>query len=466
MAAVEAKSDFLADAATVEAIAADLEDRDIDPVTEEEIATSLANALDASESAVENAPLTNVGGDFNDVAAIRATLDFSGSERVAEATITDLEEALAEDVADAQEAVDEVRGLSGRIDTLLNRKAQLESAVESVEEGRTELLAEMARVDTLDTGNELSGTLTIANEGTVGDRDAFEITDGTNTIIEFNAQGRLVVTADGRDVPGISALLAQANSYVNGLKSADTALANFDTAIARVVALESGETVEASDADEFYNLSANSDTGLPTLVDGMVQGLDLSLALDANSGATAPDSQNLIQAKVNSQVFTEALESYRALKELDGQLTELDEAIDDALEALEDAGFFVTVVDDSVDGTIEDDVFLYVENTDADNLEITNFSDEGSDVLYVGDAFAQLTRLEDEADLSAERLGSNDVREIFVQQDGNNTVLFIEAEAAAGGDRNLDEITTITLTGVNADDLVLQNGFISIVEAA
>jgi uncharacterized protein Yka (UPF0111/DUF47 family) len=156
------------------------------------------------------------------------------------------------------------------------------------------------------------------------------------------------------------------------------------------------------------------------------------------------------------------VEAYLEAKSLSEQLEALEDDIDDALDALEDAGFFVTVVDDSVDGTIEDDVFLYVEDTEATGLEITNFSDEGSDVLYVGDAFAQLTRLEDEADLSAERLGSNDVREIFVQQDGNNTILFIEAEAAAGGDRNLDEITTITLTGVNADDLVLENGFISI----
>ena len=71
-------------------------------------------------------------------------------------------------------------------------------------------------------------------------------------------------------------------------------------------------------------------------------------------------------------------------------------------------------------------------------------------------------RLADDADLATERLGSASELEVFIQQDGANTVLSFEAEGDtfAGSDLSTDGLTQVTLEGVNAADLERVDGFV------
>lgn len=83
---------------------------------------------------------------------------------------------------------------------------------------------------------------------------------------------------------------------------------------------------------------------------------------------------------------------------------------------------------------------------------IANFALQGDDVLYVGKDFTYNN--------GALNTGNNAVLEVFMIQNGANTVVHLETKAFGSNSAAEAEIQ-ITLTGVNATDLVFNNGIIS-----
>ncbi len=92
------------------------------------------------------------------------------------------------------------------------------------------------------------------------------------------------------------------------------------------------------------------------------------------------------------------------------------------------------------------DVFLI---GDEDAVTITGFGRSGDDALFIGSTFTLGTDIDE---------GNNAVMEVFFVQNGTRAEIHIE-QAAYGSDSG--DVTVITLVGVDADDLQLTNGIIT-----
>ena len=91
---------------------------------------------------------------------------------------------------------------------------------------------------------------------------------------------------------------------------------------------------------------------------------------------------------------------------------------------------------------------------------IVDFS--AGDLLFVGEEYS-LVELEEGIDLNGEdTAGESTQHEIFVQQDGADTLLWIEAESFSGNDTTGDfDGNVIRLEGVDAGEIdIVLSGFI------
>lgn len=93
-------------------------------------------------------------------------------------------------------------------------------------------------------------------------------------------------------------------------------------------------------------------------------------------------------------------------------------------------------------------------STTAEGLKASPSAFEGEDVLYIGEGFTL-----NEGQLAD---GDDTALEVFFIQDGNNTQVVLETKVYGSSEAGVDE-TVITLTGVNAGDLILSaDGLITI----
>lgn len=187
--------------------------------------------------------------------------------------------------------------------------------------------------------------------------------------------------------------------------------------------------------------------------------------LDAE--AAVADREELIENVAEARAELEEAEAFLAtVKSLIRDLDNAQDAVDDLVELLEEE-FGIENVETLTAGNFagandESDLYLFTEDTDT-GVILTNF--EAEDTLFLGTEFTRVD-LEAGVDITDERVGSNSALEVFVQQDGANTILFIEQFEGAGNMRSEDELVQITLNGVNAEDLDFSAGFLNIVEAA
>ncbi|WP_123068623.1 DUF4214 domain-containing protein [Massilia aurea] len=167
---------------------------------------------------------------------------------------------------------------------------------------------------------------------------------------------------------------------------------------------------------------------------------------------------------INDKVenFADAVAAYNAAQELNGAVAAANTAITNATKVITDAGFAAPVfLSQSVTlATAKDDIFL----AGTTELQVRNFGAQGDDVLYVGSG---LTYNDTEigtgtGQSSLRAAGDNSVLEFFLQQSGNNVVIHIENKAFGSDSGAAADITKITLVGVDLEDLVIDNGFISI----
>ncbi len=429
---------FLAEAAKNEAVG-------------EVIAATAVDATKPTNDEIKTAIDTVVNGArvaLNGELALGASINAATTERSELAIIADSKEALEKDVSDAQEAVSEVRGLTARIDAVQARSSQYEAALKNQADAEGAYDDQVAIVEALNSGVTLTGTF-----GTT------DISDATGVILAIQSNGTYALgdAAKAAGFKGAADLLAAANAQVAADAALATADTNLTTAVNRVLEIEYAEQ-DAGTFSAYADVDALATASIVTVTTG-----EVSVDFSADTNLTGSISQDLLEAKVALADFNTALQAYQAIRAIEGEAAALETAVTDAFEALEDAGYEVQAIDGGVAGTLEDDVFLFQQDTVATDLVVTGFGDEGQDAIYFGEGFT-LVGLGEQA--ITDRVGSATEMEIFWKQEGADLVLYVESTAESGRDLNAAGITTITLTGVSADSVDLAAGFLLAGEVA
>lgn len=309
--------------------------------------------------------------------------------------------------------------------------------------------------------------------------------DGTNTEILRDLRSAIVAYAEAggdlaADVKGgsadpVSGLLTAINTALqtdetNGNTNAADALVGgfynntnsgaaeytFTTTTAEEKAISDAITV-VTERDELIEGVAGAQTALEgeTLGAALAEVEALIAQREAAQAAVVEAQETLTEAQAYFAELSALVNAYEAAGD---DVT----AAQDALEAL-GVENLVELGAASTAGTAgEADLYLFsAENTG--NISLLNF--ESDDQLFLGEGFARVD-LETDADLLTERLGSSSELEVFFQQDGTNAIISVETQAFGGNATNPGDVTQITLTGVNIEDLQFENGYVSVVEAA
>lgn len=302
----------------------------------------------------------------------------------------------------------------------------------------------------------------VAKLGTFeGAGTAVETGDATAAEVELDLSG-IDFSANG--TPSVTLSVDGAAVTVNGFDNTTTAQDIADAIDA---------TSEASATLDGNMLTVTSaTTGVASKVDVTVD-QDGSNTNEVTNSATGSDAPTEFPGKIltNAQDVVETREAdIKAVADAEEDLAEAQTYLDeltalvdayfdasddtaDALEALEDnfgIEALVALEDGDIVGTDDsDELFVYAQ--DEDGLDAT-VSFEAGDQLYVGDSFVRGEDFE---------AGNDSALEVFMVQRGQNTEVRIE-QTAFGSSAETPEVDTITLTGVNAEDLTFADGYISV----
>ncbi|WP_447553431.1 hypothetical protein [Vreelandella sp. EE22] len=437
--AFEARNDFLEDAAEVEGVAALLADEDgVAPAfSAEDTATAVEDYYEATASTLGD--LLNVG-DLEDRGVSTQDILISDAQTSANAQVTTAGNAL---------------GTSGvrLLNTAQNRLDALNTANDAAVTAQTNFVGEVARfnsVNGLTVDEDGSGGVSITEEDGVtvlqidGDTVATRGTNGT-----FRADSGF----NASDFEGFSALLAAATTQGRAAVAAETAQGRADVAIQNLAEAQ-GFTFTTDGTDDF-NFDDFTDTD------------DGDFVLDG-SGFDIADEDNLVSAYINAiearNTLNEAVTEFQEARTLAVQLDELDTALETATTTiLEDYDFVIRGFDE--DAGNGNDLYIFADNVgNSDDNDIDNFGDEGTDYIFFGEGYTAVALTEGQTINS--RVGDANTLEIFWRQDGDDLVLYVEADATAGNSTSNADITEITLTGVNVQDVDFSNGFLSVNNAA
>jgi hypothetical protein len=237
-----------------------------------------------------------------------------------------------------------------------------------------------------------------------------------------------------------------------------TAITTASTASGGYVAADAAAAVDAN------NWIARNDK-----LDQAVITLENAEAAEAGIGKLADAVVNAQEAiemtELAQSTLAEVVAEYRAAQALNTDVAASDKAIAAAAKVITDKGYAAPAELKTVGlnlATAKDDIFFKA-NGDTDAI-IRSFGVQGKDTLYVG---TDLTYNDTEigagtGQTALNKAGDNAVLEFFLQQDGNNVIVHIENRAygsEAGGNA---DISTITLVGVDLEDITVANGFITV----
>ncbi|MET1756876.1 hypothetical protein ABVV53_15645 [Novosphingobium sp. RD2P27] len=272
-----------------------------------------------------------------------------------------------------------------------------------------------------------------------------------------------------------TALSAGQSVTVEGLMLTATGAMSADDVAAAFASLAGGAPVAPADGSftgtysgDFTVVRTGFDTVEFTSTTPNTNVADLSVTV-AGGSETAPEAQAVLAARAALLVqqaqlvaLNEAVAEYQALTQIEAQRDDLADAITDARDAVEnsvaDGGLGVDILMGAENFTSGDDVYLFNEDT-SDTQTLFGFGAQGEDRIFLADDYALVT-LSDAWNATA-NTGNVNVREIFVEQSGNNVILHIENEAFAGNAASNADLTTVTLVGVQADQLTLSDNFLS-----
>ncbi|WP_404375278.1 hypothetical protein [Vreelandella aquamarina] len=496
------KVSFLEDeAADVEAVADKLGN---DP-TPEQIETAVGAVLDDTILAVNNLTDAAIG----DISKTR-------SDAYNQAIIDEQQAELADDVTDAQTAVNKVEGLDAAVDAVQAAEASIKAAVDAQLVTKAAVAGAVAEFDAID-GQTVDATYAAGTSGVL-------VTDANaaSAAVISVVNGKLEVAAGYKEAKGITALLTAVQADFTALQAIDTANANEDDAwlaaaelegydedanvatsektavttfdglvntynakLAAYTAAPSDSTAQTELVSAYGALNTNDSTAFPSITDQSNptnNAADEIAAADSTTQSSIATKEIALDAAVDAAVvtafevdattltakliaaekaaadFDKAVNEYLAAKATADELKGYNDAIETAIEDIEALDY---VVDDNNSGSADNDVFVFA----GEDATISGFGAQGDDVLYIGDGFTKVD-LEASADITASSQGDAATLEVFFQQDGNDTVIYLEGEAFEGNAKTAFEGNTITLTGVDAASLQYENGAVSIVEVA
>ena len=353
-------------------------------------------------------------------------------------------------------------------ETLATQKAQLAAAVTAfnatatpAEEAAltrylqlgTEIVAATEAVTNAQTGADAQIAAFVAARAEEGEVVAFD--GATDTLVNVGADGAI---GGGDDI-----VLARAE-FVNGVDNSDgvrfvsTVAGSSVEGVAGVVSALNSVEVAADARAELVDERAAIDTALAADLEvGVLYG---TVATEDADVAAAQAALDLRQDNVDA--VAEAEVNYNQLVALEGNLTAAQNAVlnlgfdNFALNAGNANGLGVD---------LETDLFVYSENNTADNTSITNFDAE--DTLYFGSNYTA-SKVSATANLNGNAdFGSVSALDIFLQQVGADTVIYVENDTFDGQANGTWAGETIRLVGVDVDDIsVDSNGILRINEAA
>ena len=219
----------------------------------------------------------------------------------------------------------------------------------------------------------------------------------------------------------------------------------------------------------FASVDTSTQVGAAPTTDGASAAYEFAESTEGNLYLLALGLQE-DRAALNEEIVEQQADvdaAQEALTTLQSLVADYDSAVevrDTAFEALEELGVeSLENVEDGASYGVTDTAELFLFSQTEDSLS-ASIDFEAGDQLYVGDSFTR-TDLAADADLSGERLGSSAELEVFFQQDGNNAVLSFEQVEFAGNATGGFEGDTITLAGVNVEDLQFSNGYVTVASA-
>ena len=461
--------------------------------------------LDTAEAAVEAFFTDGNGAEFDGAAELTAALDaatslqtdFALAEADLAAAITAADDASDDALTDAAEVAAELTALEDAVaefavDGDATVRADYEAALAghqtdatanatALETAYLALFAELSaenQAGLLDPADPADAAAIDDASATIGAAIDTELNDRQATLATFDPLAAAVATEqsnvdtffDGTDYQDAAAL----NAEVTRLEGLQGEL----TGLQATVATETNDLATAqADLQTALEDEANADVAvlidqIATLEATIAERGVLQSAVDAAEAtfdaeaAANPLLDELEAAKQTEEAAQDVVDNREELKQdvteaqqLADALEQLNDNIETAEAALEDLGYELPItMEGSVFGTAGDDVFLF----SGEDANVTGFGATGEDLLYVGTGFVRAD-LDSDVDLAATRQGASGELEIFFQQDGNNTTLFVEEVEFAGSATGGFEGAEITLVGVNADDLTLNaEGFITI----
>lgn len=174
--------------------------------------------------------------------------------------------------------------------------------------------------------------------------------------------------------------------------------------------------------------------------------------------------ESLIDDVADAQAY---LAEYQAAADA---FTAAETALAAATAAVEDLGYNPPV--DLISGTLaagaDGDIFIYNDPADTDTppvlvSNVTGFGVDGDDLIFFNEDFVRVDMAAG-ASFTAGGQGNAGVLEIFVQQVGVNTVLYVEDDTFDGSVSGAWGGNTITLVGVDASSLDFSNGILRIAD--
>lgn len=424
----------------VDTVAAALEKvADVTGVTNSELATALAN-LEAAQAAkvayaeayvndeavTGSAAVTKANGDIAD--AVDETLDALNNATTVvfgandSAAIFTQKSQLAQTQADqeialARAEIAKTSGLTALVNTYTNQVAAQTAAQAKATAAGTEASAELARFAVID------GT---AREFTSG-------TDFTVTgVIKFNATTKLY-ELDSAYKPVASGNITAADK------------------------LEAAKLVVAD-----VNAKVAADNALKTASDAVSATQTKITALNPNGLDLAGDLKDALDAK---DALTKAISDHAAAKTVAAEWVAINDAEEAAGDVFEGLGYNLVDVTGDVAANGQQDVFVFSNLTLTNNSAAVELGVEAGDVLFVGSNYK--LGVDSNPLTDAIEGGDNSAFEIFFKQDGTDAKVLVENSVFGSSVAGDGEFTTITLTGVNVDQLSFdaQTGLVTIAAA-
>ncbi|MCL3883931.1 hypothetical protein [Marivita sp. GX14005] len=405
-------------------------------------------------------------GDFDDTGVSENVRDALIADGIAAAE--DLIAAAEADVATEEE--DLADGTAAELDDLAPALDALNVALDDAEAADTQVTAELGAFNAVngDVAAVSGGFLSLTPNGGSTAINVAELDDGT--WVEIPGADFSSLAAEGfDDLTNFDDLLAALQDRADADAAADAEETALREEILDVLQLEN-DNPALEDVDDVPNGAVDTSGAEATIN-----------LLAGGSGLNAPEADEVLDARnavaaqqENLDDLNDAVADYEAaVAENDAIQANLD-ALEDAEQAAADAAqaALEAITDDVEDGglglnlregtqnsTPQDDVHLVM--ADGTNGTINNFGDAGDDVIYFGMDFEALVMIPDGQDIG-NNVGDANALEILWEQDGNDLVLYLEEETFGGNSSGTDDVTRITLAGVDADDVSFADGFLTI----